>query len=458
MPKKERPTALGDNTLKTHTAHEVGDVPVHNTFIQFGPPSVTPSERRGPLSTAPAWIGGSQFQSAMMAALQGSSQQPPLKPSPRLDQDSGLDNIENDPTYCGLEAETPSSNNASSMLDDLPEPKKVPVIRYSLSSASALAAGFPGTGGVLASLSEPPGDAATGRPAKARAEAAASTEEGEDDTDEDEEDDDDESKVSELGELPSQGSARHAERACKRCCFFPKGRCTNGFDCEFCHYPHEKRKRKKKKKSAKKESAATEQAQPGAAAPEQATPTSRPAPIGCERKAAAKAEQMPLQPLVAVPGNAPYVPTPSSPSPPEPILGSIRTGLPLCAPPQQPPRGFTPTIEPVLSPMASNAPAFQAHDQQYWSSGYEAMEANDFGRYTGVGADFADGFVDAFAAASPSNAALGGWPNRQETYGASDSQHDPAWLAAMALAQSQMALQAMAQQPMPSPATMPPPR
>merc|ERR1719379_3109449 len=48
------------------------------------------------------------------------------------------------------------------------------------------------------------------------------------------------------------GSAQHAEGACKRCCFFPKGRCQNGYNCEFCHFEHEKRKRKKKKKGAKK--------------------------------------------------------------------------------------------------------------------------------------------------------------------------------------------------------------
>jgi hypothetical protein len=53
------------------------------------------------------------------------------------------------------------------------------------------------------------------------------------------------------GELPSLGSMKHGEGLCKRCCFFPKGRCNNGYDCEFCHYEHEKRKRKKKKKGSK---------------------------------------------------------------------------------------------------------------------------------------------------------------------------------------------------------------
>eukprot|EP00913_Durusdinium_trenchii_P031136 g29155.t1 len=54
-------------------------------------------------------------------------------------------------------------------------------------------------------------------------------------------------------DLPSVGSAQHFEGLCKRCCFFPKGRCNNGRDCEFCHFEHEKRKRKKKKKDSEED-------------------------------------------------------------------------------------------------------------------------------------------------------------------------------------------------------------
>lgn len=50
------------------------------------------------------------------------------------------------------------------------------------------------------------------------------------------------------GGLPSKGSAGHDTGECKRCCFFPKGRCTNGYECEFCHFDHEKRMRKKRPK------------------------------------------------------------------------------------------------------------------------------------------------------------------------------------------------------------------
>jgi len=53
---------------------------------------------------------------------------------------------------------------------------------------------------------------------------------------------------SETAELPSLGSALHKDRTCKRCCFFPKGRCLNGRDCQFCHFAHDKRKPKGKKK------------------------------------------------------------------------------------------------------------------------------------------------------------------------------------------------------------------
>lgn len=52
--------------------------------------------------------------------------------------------------------------------------------------------------------------------------------------------------------IPSIGSTLHSEASCKRCCFFPKGRCNNGYDCEFCHFAHEKRKPKNKKKKKSK--------------------------------------------------------------------------------------------------------------------------------------------------------------------------------------------------------------
>mmetsp|Transcript_113110 Transcript_113110/g.196155 ORF Transcript_113110/g.196155 Transcript_113110/m.196155 type:complete len:643 (+) Transcript_113110:110-2038(+) len=49
-----------------------------------------------------------------------------------------------------------------------------------------------------------------------------------------------------IGELPSIGSAGHADGSCKRCAFFPKGRCLNGKDCSHCHFDHEMRRRFRK--------------------------------------------------------------------------------------------------------------------------------------------------------------------------------------------------------------------
>lgn len=57
-----------------------------------------------------------------------------------------------------------------------------------------------------------------------------------------------ESVVVDLECLPSIGSALHGTGECKRCNFFPKGRCQNGKDCSFCHYPHDKRKPSRQEK------------------------------------------------------------------------------------------------------------------------------------------------------------------------------------------------------------------
>jgi len=49
-----------------------------------------------------------------------------------------------------------------------------------------------------------------------------------------------------MSKHPSIGSEKHELGACKRCCFFVRGRCQNGHACLFCHYEHDKRKRNKK--------------------------------------------------------------------------------------------------------------------------------------------------------------------------------------------------------------------
>lgn len=47
-----------------------------------------------------------------------------------------------------------------------------------------------------------------------------------------------------VSEYPSIGSIGHDCGNCKRCCFFPKGRCENGHSCLFCHFDHPKRRRR----------------------------------------------------------------------------------------------------------------------------------------------------------------------------------------------------------------------
>merc|ERR1740117_438236 len=83
---------------------------------------------------------------------------------------------------------------------------------------------------------------------------SSTDDEGDSDSSEDE--DEDQSlcpKYSATAELPSVGSALHGIGSCKRCCFFPKGRCANGLDCGFCHFEHDKWKSKGKNKKKKKQ-------------------------------------------------------------------------------------------------------------------------------------------------------------------------------------------------------------
>jgi len=55
------------------------------------------------------------------------------------------------------------------------------------------------------------------------------------------------------GVLPSLGSVGHSDGSCKRCAFFPKGRCQNGENCEHCHFDHVGRKRLRTRKPRSQE-------------------------------------------------------------------------------------------------------------------------------------------------------------------------------------------------------------
>merc|ERR1719375_2606641 len=212
-------------------------------------------------------------------------------------------------------------------------------MRYTLSTTSARAAGLPEATNSARAAGRSETLAAGPGAGEFRDPPASST--GHEDGDEEEGESDDDSGEDEgvvgnvpLGELPSLGSAKHAEGACKRCCFFPKGRCLNGYNCEFCHYDHEKRKRKKKKKGKKD---CDEDADDDSDLDVPTTPltASQPAPAAFMAPVApqgfAAAEMPQLHQLVATP----------------------LTGAPLTAPPPAPAPSFPATFKaqpPVAGP------------------------------------------------------------------------------------------------------------
>lgn len=276
MPRRERPSPLLDAAFHSkvkephdptglgtgNASPEPEEIPVHNTFIQFGVPPLEGVKQH--LSTAPAWIGQPSLKNALLAATDAARVHHP-------EETWSLEFANSD----GSLLEPGSSPKK------LASPKKVPVMRYSLSSSSARAAGLPAnaTGAVFANYNADcvPGRVGTtatsstvddgvslsggGNSIRGGADTVVADcdleEEGESSND---------ARNSPHSltvantpvhaiepDLPSLGSAKHAEGLCKRCCFFPKGRCLNGRECEFCHFEHEKRKRKKKKKGTKQD-------------------------------------------------------------------------------------------------------------------------------------------------------------------------------------------------------------
>lgn len=184
------------------------DIPEHRTFVEFGPDAQMDHPRGA--NTAPA---------AMANCMRDS-----------LDAGQVFDVT---PSSAGLPAES--------------SPSLMPGVTYFMSPRSAMAWGrvlvFPQCA-----------------QACAVDEGAASTAQGQQEDGDASDDDEEEDSVmcpvySEGAALPSAGSAGHGAGACRRCCFFPKGRCSNGAECGFCHFAHEKRKTsnaKKKKHKRKK--------------------------------------------------------------------------------------------------------------------------------------------------------------------------------------------------------------
>ncbi|CAE8583119.1 unnamed protein product [Polarella glacialis] len=97
----------------------------------------------------------------------------------------------------------------------------------------------------------PPGLLST-KAVKVQKAVAANKENNENNQENDDEDSNVGDYEQESGPLPSLGAANHNAGTCKRCNFYPKGRCQNGADCTFCHYSHEKRKPSRQEKRDRK--------------------------------------------------------------------------------------------------------------------------------------------------------------------------------------------------------------
>lgn len=381
MPRKDRPAPLSDSIFqaKLEQHQHPGDVapvpeeiPVHNTFIQFGAQE-SPGIGKKHLSTAPAWVGGPMIEAAMQAAV-ASSMQVPEQP-----QGHGvLIHGAGEPTK-------------------LASPKKVPVMRYSLSASSARAAGYTGSSAVITSY-EPDGNfEAGGWTDGGTSPRTGPAQWGDEDDEDDDGEDDDEAESGEEpplrraprgplappGPLPSRGSSKHNDGLCKRCCFFPKGRCNNGFDCEFCHFEHEKRKRKKKKKGSKVKDSDSDGA---ARAPPAPSGSSTAAPAATTVQAPAPQVKTPPASETGPPSSteatfqsydaatAGGVWGPSS-TIEQPLLRGPPSGLPLTAPPPLPPRGLPlPGEQPQLAayPGHEHLLGHPAYDPYYTSRSYSA--------------------------------------------------------------------------------------
>jgi len=219
------------------------EVPVRRTFIDYRCPEESPrlslSRSLSGLSTAPASLAGSVRESLdEVTSCPVRSLQSLTSVAAREQADAG----------------SAASSARRSMASSASTSATLPLVSYRMSPISARAAG----------LMQERLDCADAKPQIDKcAEAEVGRVRSSGSTDEDCESSGDEDDDEDLGlcpiytegaALPSAGSAGHADGSCRRCCFFPKGRCNNGEDCQFCHFAHEKRKGKAKKKKSKKRS------------------------------------------------------------------------------------------------------------------------------------------------------------------------------------------------------------
>jgi len=152
--------------------------------------------------------------------------------------------------------------------------------------------------------------------------------------------------------LPSIGSAEHASGQCRRCNFFAKGRCRNGFDCVFCHFPHDRRKLSRQEKREARTAQLTCQSSQNTAAT-----ASQP-----ERSESEEAVEQNSE--LALSASSPaWVPEPSMKSivAPQPTVALLPPGL---SPPGLPSPCSTPSHKQLCGK------AFATDQEPVWSSGY----------------------------------------------------------------------------------------
>jgi len=142
----------------------------------------------------------------------------------------------------------------------------------------------PGAGSSSDSMSEPEAAKVETTPDAAKVEEKAAKDEGNDETDKAFSDDvsdtsEEDEVVVDMDNLPSLGSAAHATGECKRCNFFPKGRCSNGKNCQFCHFPHDKRKPSRQEKRERRAAWMDQNGMPQDTSSQVATPTDKVGPL-----------------------------------------------------------------------------------------------------------------------------------------------------------------------------------
>jgi len=264
--RRRRPPALAIGCIAAHREHATPwpprneDIPMFRTFIDFGRLTrLTDSPPDSPPSTAPARLGVSMrgvFDSweavATSCDSSASSASCTITPTPPGSSDSS------------------TRVSAASVLDGF----QLPLTSLSNGAGSRQSSGSPSLRALRSPSFEhaPQAELCWRSPSSCYEEVdkaplvkqiklvdhlgANDADDGES-TDDGESSDGDEGlcpAYSENAALPSVGSAAHGEEKCKRCCFFPKGRCSNGYECQFCHFAHEKRKnvKSKKKKSRRR--------------------------------------------------------------------------------------------------------------------------------------------------------------------------------------------------------------